>query len=867
MDRFDVDKLDFESVEPCRPSSFDGTSSFKLDAAIRARQALEGIHLKVKSTHKDAKHLDWRLSKKVKEVKVHRLEPEYTNDMQSTRISFRISTEVKAMLESIVNVLAPSTTQEYMRVEKRVFPKFLQCAVLRQGTEANSDVNEFSSDSSYPRHTIKWHASHLLTNRLTGRLGTPADFVFEEYVEIETVQGRSRGFGYMQSVDTAEDDLRKLSPVKCKRGSVRKGVFLVTPLDEHGMSHEVSLMYILDFPKTFGVSAERVIAAYTERLVNMREILFNTLFQAIKILPRNKWVDDRSRTYCAVCESPFTLVRSRHHCRACGEVICHYCSRKWSIPIQDAGELQTRLCTPCSLRARSHLMPAPIACLTDGGMPVRLSRSSTTINLAAAAATSPSLDDFDYNDVIHSMHTMSHRPLQSMPYTGGNGSSLYGLPRGGGGFPSLAAALTNAPPVRVGTSMSLSSDTAHAVTDAWEKLVCMLQQERPHFVFVQYSCDHAPRAIAETLQALHPSVVFCGNSLGVLDQDVLLFQEESFVRAPHVLSLWGLYDVDGTFATAGGRFGVAACMAKDTTRQVLQDGIRKLHLGPTESPDFVWLIPSEGYEDDVVETVSAMLDTALSTVGATSKQSRLCGMPGDVCVFDDASDADADGSIVLAMCCPSVQVTHAFFSCYEPNDRVFTVTKAEGKRLLILDAQAPLALLKDGLDRHKRKLYLDTKPKIFPAFGRLQKRDKALQLIEPIAVHSDLSMTLSAPVFRGDQVCLMSMDRKKIPADVAARLQHARHGMEIVGCFVSCSASIVQHLGDDFDQLRTAVQSGLGGDANIAITGSLSMCQLGVVGGAHHVSHSNGMVAALLITTKKKNNWRPRVTQPARKSF
>ncbi|RHY27713.1 hypothetical protein DYB32_006590 [Aphanomyces invadans] len=713
--------------------------------------------------------------------------------MQATRLSFRLSCEVKATLESIVNVLAPTTTHEYMRVEKRVFPKLLQCAVLQQGSENSHNIDPTDFVASFPRHCIKWHGSHLLTSRLTGRLGTPNDFVFEEYVEYET--------------------LKKLFPVKCKRGAIRKGAFLVAPVDDQCMTHEVSIMYVLDFPKSFGVSSERVIAAYVDRLINMREVLFNTLFQAIKILPRHKWVDDR---YVA------------------RRVNANPKRRKWSIPIQDAGELLTRLCTPCSLRARSHLMPAaPVT--GPAGIGMRLSRTHATLN--SLPPSSLDLEDFDYNDVIHSMHDSAlHRPMYSMPYKNSGSGAAF---RNGSRITTMLqpSALDNGGHVRVGTAMSSSSETAHAVSDAWEKMVCMLQQEKPHFVFVQYSCDHNTQAIVNTLKRLHPDVVFCGHSIGVLGQDAVLFQEEAFVRHTHVLSLWGLWDIDGNYATAAGSFkrpGVdpattSAPLGKEETRQAVKDAIRKLHLGPTESPDFVWLVPSEGYEDVVIDTVSAMLDTSLSTVGASARHSRLCGMAHEAHVFDQD-----DPSVVLAMCSPSVQVAHAYFTCYDQNDRVFTVGKADGKRLMLLDNQPPLGLLKDGLDRSKRKLYLDSK--VFPAFGRVQKKEKSLQLIEPVAIHSDLSMTLSAPVARGDQVCLMSMDRKAIPIEIAARIRQGRQELDVVGCLVSCSASIVQHLGDDFDLLRTAVQNGLGKDPSIAITGSLSMCQLGVVSGAHHLT-------------------------------
>ncbi|KDO34893.1 hypothetical protein SPRG_00951 [Saprolegnia parasitica CBS 223.65] len=38
------------------------------------------------------------------------------------------------------------------------------------------------------------------------------------------------------------------------------------------------------------------------------------------------WVDDAEAPACHVCETPFSLVKRRHHCRTCGNVICSSCS-------------------------------------------------------------------------------------------------------------------------------------------------------------------------------------------------------------------------------------------------------------------------------------------------------------------------------------------------------------------------------------------------------------------------------------------------------------------------------------------------------------------------------------------------------------
>jgi hypothetical protein len=63
--------------------------------------------------------------------------------------------------------------------------------------------------------------------------------------------------------------------------------------------------------------------------------------------PPGGWVEDDSVTGCMVCAAPFSLLRRRHHCRACGNVVCHSCSPNTApiAELPDAGRL--RVCTQC----------------------------------------------------------------------------------------------------------------------------------------------------------------------------------------------------------------------------------------------------------------------------------------------------------------------------------------------------------------------------------------------------------------------------------------------------------------------------------------------------------------------------------------
>ena len=67
------------------------------------------------------------------------------------------------------------------------------------------------------------------------------------------------------------------------------------------------------------------------------------------------WMADNSVVSCTCCDVQFNLWRRRHHCRACGFVVCDECSnQRTHLPHVDAGR-KVRVCTPClvTIRARA----------------------------------------------------------------------------------------------------------------------------------------------------------------------------------------------------------------------------------------------------------------------------------------------------------------------------------------------------------------------------------------------------------------------------------------------------------------------------------------------------------------------------------
>ncbi|CAG8502203.1 874_t:CDS:10 [Paraglomus brasilianum] len=93
------------------------------------------------------------------------------------------------------------------------------------------------------------------------------------------------------------------------------------------------------------------------------------------------WVPDSATNKCMNCPEEFTVFRRKHHCRACGKVVCHACStRNFIIPGTSEREDQVvRACDPCFFTMfPDALQDEDLAPGVQVWNPVSLSNNSTT---------------------------------------------------------------------------------------------------------------------------------------------------------------------------------------------------------------------------------------------------------------------------------------------------------------------------------------------------------------------------------------------------------------------------------------------------------------------------------------------------------
>ncbi|XP_053169475.1 FYVE, RhoGEF and PH domain-containing protein 2 isoform X2 [Hemicordylus capensis] len=70
-----------------------------------------------------------------------------------------------------------------------------------------------------------------------------------------------------------------------------------------------------------------------------------------------QWVRDKLVTMCMRCKEPFSVItRRRHHCRACGYVVCGRCS-EYKVELQYDKNGLKRVCMECYIFLTGHLLP------------------------------------------------------------------------------------------------------------------------------------------------------------------------------------------------------------------------------------------------------------------------------------------------------------------------------------------------------------------------------------------------------------------------------------------------------------------------------------------------------------------------------
>lgn len=97
---------------------------------------------------------------------------------------------------------------------------------------------------------------------------------------------------------------------------------------------------------------------FAERLSSTSDLLQRVYMKDPRTNYKVGWVMDFESPSCMICNKDFSMLRRRHHCRACGFLICSDCSSN-TMPVTGLRG-QQRVCDSCFHQAMSSPRPVPL---------------------------------------------------------------------------------------------------------------------------------------------------------------------------------------------------------------------------------------------------------------------------------------------------------------------------------------------------------------------------------------------------------------------------------------------------------------------------------------------------------------------------
>lgn len=275
--------------------------------------------------------------------------------------SIRGVATVRATLDDVMELFAAATTTQFrglMQLQLREF--FADAAVLYHsnvGSNSGASTDESASQGGGGGDSetlgIKWLAMRNKKSAINPMVHTH-DFCVLEYAGIlgaDAIGGdpdKPIGVCVYESIEQMECPSLYESH-RLERGSISKCGYLFTPRED-GV---VEAQFVCSIRQPPNQRSKRrlnraLLVNWAESVGAIEESISRKRISRDLTLRRQPvWVNDKDRQCCHLCLKTFTNTRRKHHCRACGEIICRACSLYKSVELATVGLTTLRVCKAC----------------------------------------------------------------------------------------------------------------------------------------------------------------------------------------------------------------------------------------------------------------------------------------------------------------------------------------------------------------------------------------------------------------------------------------------------------------------------------------------------------------------------------------
>jgi hypothetical protein len=398
--------------------------------------------------------------------------------------------------------------------------------------------------------------------------------------------------------------------------------------------------------------------------------------------------------------------------------------------------------------------------------------------------------------------------------------------------------------MKVFTACTTEADASQAVETCFRELG-LGQDDAPNWILAYHSEPFDSAVVAKTLSELSGVEAIQG---GTSCQGVMA-GSGVYARDGVGLGLLAISDPEGSYGVGAAPIGddprAAATLALE--RALEQAG------RPAEVPALVWLNAAPGHEEALLAGIEDLLGKQVPIAGGSTADNAVAGRWRQIAGAEVFTDA-----IVVSALFPSVELSCAFHSGYDPTDTKGQVTRAEGRTILEIDGRSAAVvydewtagLVGDALNQGGEVLSRTALAPLGREVGALE-GVPFFKLSHPSRVTSENALTLFTNVQEGDEVVLMQGSRESLISR-AGRVARAavRAGElspdQVVGALVIYCAGCMLTVQENMDQVAAEISAELGG---APFLGVFTFGEQGCVMGQDS-SHGNLMISIVVFSNE-----------------
>lgn len=310
--------------------------------------------------------------------------------------------------------------------------------------------------------------------------------------------------------------------------------------------------------------------------------------------------------------------------------------------------------------------------------------------------------------------------------------------------------------MKIRTTVSTLSDTNQAVEECVTGLG-ILSEELSWLLFF-YTEGYNSTVVAEKM-----AVSFNGTPLhgGTSCQGVMSnrgFHSEQ----NRGMGLLAISDPQGSYGVGAADIGedprgAASAALEDALENAMRVG---------EIPDLVWMNAAPGCEEELIKGIEDVIGSDVPVAGGSAADNTVAGNWHQI-----ARNRVYSNGVVISVFFPSVKLSYAFHSGYDPTDLRGKVTKARGRTISEIDGRPAAVvynewtdgLIEDAIPNGGNVLEVTTLAPVGREVGRVE-GVSYFKLSHPERIAADGTISFFTDFVEGDEIVLMAGSRNSLIA-------------------------------------------------------------------------------------------------------